>query len=303
MAAEDRQQREQIENQIWNAIAAFEQIVETIPDDRVSLEALSHAYEQVGDLSRARDYLVRLANVVATEKDHEAASLLRERLAQHADDSRIREACQRLDALLAAGKPVREFEITGETEEKPPPLGPEEQEARRKTEETERRGAHVASELAFAWTLFEAKQLNQEEYSQIAKDLSEISASQVPVTISVLHVLNDRANRNIDHIIAYAARESATPVIPLSLFDVQDFCFELLPREHVVRYGVMVFELMAKDALVAILNPFNKALRAETEKLCGKRCHFFLTTPVDFDAVVEKRTKVETSPVPEKTTP
>ncbi len=301
MAAEEAQPREQIENQIWNAIAAFEQIVETIPDDRVSLEALSHAYEQVGDLSRARDYLVRLANVIAGEQDREAAALLRERLNNHADDNRVRDAAQRLDTLLAAGKPAREFELSPETADKAGSAPG--QDARRKNEETERRGAHVAAELAFAWSLFEGKQLSQEEYAQIAQDLSEVSTSQTPVTISVLHALHDRTHRNLDNIIAYAARESGTPVIPLSLFDVQEFNFQILPQEFIIRYGAMVFEMMAKDALVAILNPFNKNLRAEVEKLANRRCHFFLTTPADFDAVVEKRTQPEKTAAAEKTTP
>jgi len=285
MAATDTQQREQIENQVWNAIAAFEQIVETIPDDRVSLEALSHAYEQVGDLSRSRDYLIKLVNVVIAENDREAAELLRERLAQHASDPIIHRAGERLEALLTSGKSTREFEISPE----------EEHIENRKTAETERRSSHVAAELSFAWTLFEAKQLNQEEYAQIAQDLSEISSSHTPVTLSVLHVLHDRANRNLDTIITYAARDSGTPIVPLALFDVQDFSFDLLSREFIVPYGAIVFDLMGKDALVAILNPYNKALRTQVEQLTGKRCHFFLTTPVDFDATLEKRSKTESA--------
>lgn len=300
MDAEEAQQREQIENQIWNAIAAFEQIVETIPDDRVSLEALSHAYEQVGDLSRAREYLIRLADVIVEEKDREAAALLRERMNNHADDNKVRDAIQRLDTLLAAGKTAREFEISPEPDEKAAPRAVD-GEAKRKNEETERRGAHVAAELAFAWSLFEAKQLTQEEYAQIAQDLSEVSTSHTPVTISVLHALHDRTQRNLDIIIAYASRESGTPVIPLSLFDVQASNFQLLPQEFVIRYGAMVFDMMSKDALVVLLNPFNRNLREDVEKLCGKRCHFFLTTPADFDAIIEKMTKPEKAA--EKATP
>jgi len=287
MATEDINQREQIENQVWSAIAAFEQIVETIPDDRVSLEALSHAYEQVGDLARSRDYLVKLVNVVIREKDREAAELLRERLAQHTADPAIQKADEQLESLLTSGKPIREFKISSEQVNL----------EALKIEETEQRSSHVAAELAFAWTLFEANQLNQEEYAQIAQDLSEISSSQMPVTLSVLHVLHDRANRNIDHILAFVSRDSGIPIIPLALFDVQSYTFEMLPQKFIVRFGTMVFDLMGKDALVVILNPYNKSLRAQVEQLTGKRCHFFLTTPTDFDATLEKQTKAA-QPVP-----
>ena len=103
--ADESRQREDLENQVWNAIAAFEQIVETIPSDRVSLEALSHAYEQVGDLSRAREYLSRLVTVVIDEKDRDAAEMLRERLAQFAvSDPMARETQVKIEAFLAAGE-------------------------------------------------------------------------------------------------------------------------------------------------------------------------------------------------------
>lgn len=284
MATDDINQREQIENQVWSAIAAFEQIVETIPNDRVSLEALSHAYEQVGDIARSRDYLVKLVNVVIAENDLAAAELLRERTAQHTADPAIQKADEQLEALLASNKPVREFEIS-----------PEQTAETQKHDDTEQRSAHVAAELAFAWNLFEAKQLNQEEYAQVAQDLSEISGSQTPVTLSVLHVLHDRANRNIDNVLTYIAKDSGVPIVPLSLFDVQHYPFELLPYKFIVRFGTMVFDLMGRDALVVILNPYNKTLRTKVEQLVGKQCHFFLTTPGDFDATLEKLTKPEPS--------
>ena len=41
--------KKDLEAEIWNAINAFEQMLEAMPNDRVSLEALSHAYEQIGD--------------------------------------------------------------------------------------------------------------------------------------------------------------------------------------------------------------------------------------------------------------
>jgi hypothetical protein len=288
MAKDDINQREQIENQVWNAIAAFEQIVETIPNDRVSLEALSHAYEQVGDLARSRDYLVKLVNVVIAENDRAAAELLRERLAQHTADPAIQKADEQLESLLTSGKPAREFQIS------PEQVNLE----ARKIEDTEQRSSHVAAELAFAWTLFEAQQLTQEEYAQIAQDLSEISGSQTPVTLSILHVLHDRANRNIDQILTFSSKDSGAPIIPLALFDVQSYTYEMLPEKFVVRFGAIVFDLMGRDALVAILNPYNKSLRAQIEQQTGKRCHFFLTTPGDFDATLEKMAKMKQATPP-----
>jgi hypothetical protein len=284
-SADEHHQREDLENQVWNAISAFEQIVETIPNDRVSLEALSSAYEQVGDLARARGYLVRLVNVLVDEGDREAASLLHDRLLQHAvTDPLAKEAEARLEAMLTAGKPApRAFELAAALPEVVPG----------RQEEVDLRSSHVAAELSFAWALFQADQLTQEEYAQVAQDLSDVSASNAVVTVSLLHVLHDRVSRSLDRIIAYSAQEAGMPIIPLSLFDVPETAFDLLPTDFMVRYGVMVFALLGKDALVVILNPQNKAMKAKVEQMLKKRCHFYLTTPADFDTALEKLKKAK----------
>ena len=293
--ADESRQREDLENQVWNAIAAFEQIVETIPSDRVSLEALSHAYEQVGDLSRAREYLSRLVTVVIDEKDRDAAEMLRERLAQFAVSYPMaRETQVKIEAFLAAGeKEAKEFDLSSATREA----------ELLKKEESERRSAHVASELSFAWTLFQAGELSQEEYAVVAQDLSAISANSTLVTVSVLHTLHDRGSRSLDRILAFAARDSGVPVIPLSLFEVAESTFTLIPRDFMVRRGVMAFEVMGNDVLVVTLNPYNKPLRDKVESMIGRRCHYFMTTPADFDATLERHKRKESAKPEEKLAP
>jgi hypothetical protein len=286
---EESRQREDLENQVWNAIAAFEQIVETIPNDRVSLEALSHAYEQVGDLSRAREYLSRLVSVVIEEKDRDTVEMLRDRVvALAASGPQAREMLSRIDAFLAssAGE-MKQFDIAE---------APHEETVASKADEAEWRSSHVTAELSFAWTLFQGGELTQEDYAMVAQDLSAISTNASLVTVSVLHALHDRGSRSLERILAFAAQDSATPMIPLSLFDLQDSVFQMLPREFVIRCGVIPFEMMGNDVLIALLNPYNKQLRERAELLIGRRCHFFMTSPAEFDATLErKKIKAETA--------
>jgi len=281
MAEKDNShQQSDLESQVWSAIAAFEQIVETIPNDRVSLEALSHAYEQVGDLSRARDYLTRLANVVIEENDRDAAEFLRERLVRFsATDPIARDAGARIDRFLNTVHPqVKQFDLSGERLEV----------EAKKEDEAESRNAHVASELSFAWTLFQAGELTQEDYAVVAQDLSAISSNSALVTVSVLHALHDRGNRSLDRIMAFAARDSGVPIVPVSLFEITETVLGFLPREFMIRYGVMPFELMGRDVLVVLLNPYNKPLRQRVQALIGRQCHFFMTPPGDFDSMMDR---------------
>ncbi len=280
---DDSKQREDLESQVWNAIAAFEQIVQTIPNDRVSLEALSHAYEQVGDLARSRDFLVRLVNVVLEERDREAAGLLRDRLVRYAaSDAAAKETEARLMVFLAEAGPEAAPAVPAAA------AAPAEPAPAAVPTDSERSAAHIAAELSFAWALFEAGELTQEEYASVAQDLSEVSASKTAVTVSVLHVLHDRGNRNVERIVAYATRDTGIPMIPLGLFEVQPAALALLPMDFVVRHGAMPFEFMGNDVLVVIMNPYHKALRKNIETMVGRKCHYFLALPWEFDTVLEK---------------
>lgn len=271
------------ENQVWSAIAVFEQIVQTIPNDRVSLEALSHAYEQVGDHTRAREYLIRLANVLADEQDREAAEVVQDRLKRLAGtDLEAGEAQARIELLLSSpGGPATALATPPVVPRGAAPADPQ------TAFDVRRRGAPVAAELSFAWTLFQAGELDQEEYAAVAQDLTELSASDKPVTISVLHVLHDRGSRHLDRIMLYAARTCGIAILPLASFDAQHDAFSLVPLEFMVRQGAVVFGLLGRDALVGILNPHNLELRRDVEILVGRRCHFYLAPPGEFDAMLE----------------
>ena len=76
-----------LEEEIWSAISAFEQILEAMPNDRASLEALTHAYEQIGDHTRSAEYAMQLAEVVIDSGDDKAAAELVEKLQPHAEGS------------------------------------------------------------------------------------------------------------------------------------------------------------------------------------------------------------------------
>ena len=86
-------------------MAAFEKILEAIPNDRLSLETLADAYAQVGDQERAQEYLLRLAQVYIEEKDEDAAHDLRKKIkALGSTDPRVLATLERIEQLKAQKK-------------------------------------------------------------------------------------------------------------------------------------------------------------------------------------------------------
>ena len=275
MAANESKKPAGNEGHLTGTIAAFQQLLEVIPDDPLALESLFEAYREAGEKAEALKYLDRLIAVLLQGGNTDVGNHLRSML--HHLTPEFPEVASRVAQLDVA------LHDAGRSD-----AGLEEP-----AEPTLRQKTDIQAELALAWRLFQAGELTQEEYASVAQDLTELSANDKLVTVSVLHVLQDRGSRNLERIVTFASRDSGLPLIPLNAFEAQPEAVKLLPRDFSVRRGVIAFELLGPDALVAVLNPYNRALRDEVTAMAGRPCHFYLALPVDFDALLERLSKRE----------
>jgi hypothetical protein len=267
----------QPESEVWNAISILEQILEAVPGDRASLEALARAYEQVGDRTRAKEYSIRLARLLLSHGEVAAAGSVVEQLTAHAgDDAAVKELAARIEELKAAPSPVAAASAAPAPPKqtaKPP---------------ADRPGSGISEEIALAWHLLQTDGITQEEYASIVQDLTEMSSSSNAGTVSVLHVLQARTFKNQEKIVVALAKECGTPVISLASFEVREEAVSLLPPAFVVRRGALPFEMIGRDLLVAVVNPRNNPLRRDIERQTGRRCHYFLTLASEFDAALDR---------------
>jgi tetratricopeptide (TPR) repeat protein len=262
-----------------DAIDAFDQILEAIPNDRMALETLIDAYEQIGDRKKALEYVIRLSKVIEEDQDTEAAPCLIEKLrALGANDPSAKSTLESLLKLVAPARKEQE------------PATP------RSTPISKRKVIDITAELALAWNLVQAGELTHEEYSNVVHDLTESSSKNVEVPVTVLHVLQDRTFKNLDKVLTFLSSQSGLPIISLSNFEVQKDTYKLLPEDFMMHRGAIVFELMGRDALAAILNPFDMELRKDVECITGKKCHFYLVSAENYDkclAIVRAALKTE----------
>ncbi len=272
---------EEVESEVWVAISAFEQILEAMPNDRASLDALAHAYEQIGDLTRAKDYLGRFAQVLLDEKDAAACEELLPKLEKFAEmDPALADKVVRIGSLLKESQEAAA--VAPQKSDEPPPV----------LSGSPGSGFKMSDEMSFAWNLSEAHQITEEEYSGIVQDLTEMSSAAATTTVSVLHVMEHRAFKNLDKIVAFVSEECGTPFLSLQSFSVRKAAFAKLPRDFMVRRGVLIFDFLGQDALAVILNPYNTALRKEVESMAGQTCHFFMTLPSEFDQTLGRADEI-----------
>lgn len=266
MADKNAKKEKSSESEVRDAISAFEQILEAIPNDRLALETLSDAYVEIGDKPKALEYLTRLAKAVADDGDADAApGIIRKLQDIDSKDPAAQDVLKRLEGLVAPKKAA----------------------AAAKAETGKKKGVDITAELALAWNLVQAGELTQEDYSNVVHDLTESSTKNVDVPITVLHVLHDRNFKGLEKILNFISSDSGLPILSLASFEPQKEAYNLLPMEFMARRGAIVFELMRQDALVAILNPYDSELQEDVKKATNRTCHFYLVPAESYDAFLD----------------
>jgi hypothetical protein len=267
--------------QIEEAIALFEGILQSSPEDRIALEALSLAYEQTGNLPLARATLLRLARVIISKQAHDSAPAVILRLKPLIEtDFDALEALRSLEAFLAArGNGPGGGAAPAAPAVAPPPVLRSGVALRRQV---------LRREMELAWKLLEAKELKEDEYAAIVEDLSRLVADERHSTISLLHALMDRAFPGMDRVLHYLAKTSQVPFLALESFEVQQVDLGELPLEYLLRLGALPFAQMGADRIIALLNPLDDDLQSEVSAHLGGTCHFFLVSAEAFDAAVKK---------------
>lgn len=270
MVEQIRQFEKSEESEVWTAIDAFEQILDAMPEDRTALETLYQAYDRIGDKSRAIEYLVRLAQVIREESDTSAMPGLHSVLQEEGRRSpSAAAAAEQIEAcMVRQGMPSPRDFLSHSS--------------------SEGRVSDIRHELKLAWNLLQAGELTQDDYSLIAKDLTENSTKNIDVPVSVLHAMADRGFNQLDRVMAHLSRNTGHPILLLSCFEFEPAIFSQLPVDFAHHKGAILFQQLGRECMVAILNPYNEALMQETQAAVNRRCHFFLVTPQDYDGYLER---------------
>jgi hypothetical protein len=150
-----------------------------------------------------------------------------------------------------------------------------------------RRRAVLADEMDMLWDLKQQGLVTEALYAGVVRDLTELTSNDSITTISALHGLSFRGFAGLDALLVQIGNQASVPVIALGGFDLQPAVFGTLPLDYLTFQGVIPFERMGGETLVAVLNPASTRLRNELSAALGCACHYFLIPPADFDIAME----------------
>jgi len=251
-----------------------------MPDDRKSLEVLAAAYPRPDDGPQTTNSLFRLAEVLIRAQDRAAAAgMLAELEALRQVAPEAVQAASRLEQFLnvapAAAAPVAQTA---------PPVGSVPLSL---AIDATRRRAVLADEMDLLWDLKQQGLVTEALYAGVVRDLTELTSSDSITTISALHGLSFRGFAGLDALLVQIGARASVPVIALVGFDLQPGVFGALPLDYLTFQGVIPFERLGGEILVAVLNPVSARLRNELSAALGCPCHYFLIPPADFDIALE----------------
>ena len=253
-----------------NAIQAFELILDAFPNDLATLEALFQTYESIGEVEKAKFYILKAGRVAIEQSGSPVSPALLNRLQilapAHAEAAKL---------LASMGE-----EVLHPTPGVTSPVI-------KKLDEKKRRHP-LEAEIALAWTLKEADLLSDTTYAQLVQDLTEGSVSERSSTVSLLEIMQSREAVDFEKVMNFIARDAEIAILPVASFETPDAIATILPLEFMVRNNIAVFESVGSELMIATLNPYDQSLQLEVEQRCARPCHFYLTLPSELKAWLQR---------------
>lgn len=278
---------------IHEAIGFFEQMLQTMPGDRTSLEFLSVAYEQVGQSEKRRDCLIRLADCLLHEKDFDNAQVIAGYLSAFSDYRPAREAVERVANEIQG--PI----VQAQAPREPRWQGASARAAAHAVSDTVKDAggelhalsrSAAAAEMDLVWLWKERDYLPKELCMDVLHVLTDHPVTDTPLLISALALLDEQHPEWTERLMEAMQRACEMPPVPVELFELQPAATALLPAVFVQVKGALPFALMGNELLVALLNPLNKELQKEIVTRVGRPCHFFMAHPKSWQSAVSRMT-------------
>ena len=267
----------------------YEQVLEKMPGDAFSIEALIDIYEKVGDEEKVNELKSNLAKVEKGEAIKPVTNSIKSRTSSYSISVNTTKVANRQVSLKS----------------RPSVSDPVPPSWRRKNQELDQiKMTKALADLVFTLQyslksqvdlmvrLFDVELLTKKQFSDVVYKLSEHKFPRNPAKPKmVVHMLEECKNVEMEKVQYFLSRKSSLPYFDLSLLDFNAKHYELLPETLVFNHGIVIFKKLGNNYCLAVLNPLNSELMEKTAFLLGAKVHFFITSAKEFDAYIRKGSK------------
>lgn len=264
----------------------YEQVLEKMPGDAFSIEALIDIYSKMGDDEKVTVLRGNLEKIEKGEKIKPVTNSIKSRTSSYSisvNTNRMANRQVSLKSRPAVSDPV-------------PPSW------RRKNQELDQiKMTKALADLVFTLQyslksqvdlmvrLYDVELLTKNQYSKIVYQLSEHKFPRNPPKPKmVVHMLEECSGIEMEKVQYFLSRKSNLPYIDISILPFTLKLYELLPETLMYNHGVVIFKKIGSAYCIAVLNPLNTELMQKTAELLGTNVHFFITSAEEFDTYLRK---------------
>ena len=258
-------------SKLFEGIAYFEKMLKLMPGDRTTLEVLSVAYEQVGDVPKTRTALIQLAETLLREKDYDAADAIGERLSVYTED----DAKKMVQKVKSIHGPVADPEAESGALSEDVPVAKAILDA-------------VKAEASLVHALSNRGVVGPEMAEVVQRHLAGLPEATRPFLVSALAIIYRESISTGEKVAAYVADTVGTPPVALDAFPLSKELLRILPENLVRVRGVVPFAKLGDILMIAALDPMDEGFRHEIERRVGGPCRFFLAHPANAEEILEK---------------
>lgn len=260
---------------VRQVIESLESILEAFPEDVSALQSLMAAHEEAGDLDKAREYSIRLAQLLSQQGDWEQVRVCALHLLElDPTDEDAAALCDQAQEILMIEGDDRVADRVEGGGKAPAQLNLD---------------FDLSGELELAWFLLQHELINQEQYETAIAGLTESRMSaNAGASLSLLQELAGMERVNMDRIIGLLSAETAMPFIDVSRFDIAEEVYRMIPYDKIRRLGVLPFDRVGREILVATLNPVDENQRTAVAAFLATKVHFYLTSPEEFQKAAQE---------------
>jgi tetratricopeptide (TPR) repeat protein len=266
-----QQQQQQDAAAVRETIATFESMLEVFPEDISALESLLVAYLQIGDDDKLCEKARKLIQLFSTSGDwnriFDLADMILERMPDDAE-------------ALAALEEAKTR--TGRVREERSRFVHDEAAAAELTFD-------LHGELDLAWFLLQHNVITQDQYESAVDRLTESSTSiKTGTPLAFLEELGEIDRVDMIRVVSFLAAEAGMPFIELSRCECQEETVGRIPLALSRRLGILPFDRLGEEIMVAVLNPVGKGLQQRISHFLKSNVHFFFTSPEEYHAACNR---------------
>ena len=259
-------------------------ILELMPGDAGTLNSLVFTYIQLGNITTAENYAVKLHESLQRLGEPEIIIDYARQYLDSVPDSIVFQKLS-VGSVLVNDNQYNNEPIGAEGQANSNNFsGPDRDFFESSIGTLDELAMQLTAELELSDVLKSKKVITDEQSDKAISSLIDNSSQpNISCPLTFLNELSIIDHVNIDKVLSLMSHQYSIPFIKVSQFSVDESLNKIFGHEISKKLGIVTFSMFKNEPLVAISNPIDIELKETLSSVAGVKIHFYLTSPEEIN--------------------